>query len=114
MFLCFLLQCLNEGDIVIGKVAFKRPFGITVTLTMLEFGCKRDFTDLDIQVYILYIQVLYYSSSVEPVFSSQPILSSHPIILCGQPFKRGLIFDKLRLLLVISSFLTFKMIYTPC
>ena len=51
----FLLQCLNEGDIVIGKVAFKRPFGITVTLTMLEFGCKRDFTDLDIQVYILYI-----------------------------------------------------------
>ena len=55
VFLCFLLQCLNEGDIVIGKVAFKRPFGITVTLTMLEFGCKRDFTDLDIQVYILYI-----------------------------------------------------------
>ena len=54
MFLCFLLQCLNEGDIVIGKVAFKRPFGIIVTLTMLEFGCKRDFTDLDIQVYILY------------------------------------------------------------
>lgn len=44
-----LFDCLNEGDIVIGKVAFKRPFGITVTLTMLEFGCKRDFTDLDIQ-----------------------------------------------------------------
>lgn len=45
----WLFDCLNEGDIVIGKVAFKRPFGITVTLTMLEFGCKRDFTDLDIQ-----------------------------------------------------------------
>ena len=51
VFLCFLLQCVNEGDIVIGKVAFKRPFGIIVTLTMLEFGCKRDFTDLDIQVF---------------------------------------------------------------
>ena len=44
------MQCLKEGDIVIGKVAFKRQFGITVTLSMLEFGCNRDFTDLDIQV----------------------------------------------------------------
>ena len=45
------MQCLKEGDIVIGKVAFKRQFGITVTLSMLEFGCNRDFTDLDIQVH---------------------------------------------------------------
>ena len=34
-----------------GKVTYKRPFGIIVTLTMLESGCNRDFSDLDIQVY---------------------------------------------------------------
>ena len=45
-----LVQCLKEGDIVFGKVSYKRPFGIIVTLTMLEFGCNRDFTELDIQV----------------------------------------------------------------
>ena len=45
------LQCLKEGDIIIGKVTYKRPFGIIVTLTMLESGCNRDFSDLDIQVY---------------------------------------------------------------
>ncbi|KAJ7376950.1 Tetratricopeptide repeat protein 14 [Desmophyllum pertusum] len=44
-----LFKCLKEGDIVVGKVAFKRPFGIVMTLTMLEFGCNRDFTDLDMQ-----------------------------------------------------------------
>ena len=45
------LQCLKTGDIVIGRVSFKRPFGIIVTLAMLESGCNRDFTDLDIQVF---------------------------------------------------------------
>lgn len=44
-----LFNCLKEGDIVIGKVSYKRPFGIIITLTMLEFGCNRDFTELDIQ-----------------------------------------------------------------
>ncbi|XP_015748849.1 PREDICTED: tetratricopeptide repeat protein 14-like [Acropora digitifera] len=44
-----LFKCLKEGDIIIGKVSCKRPFGIIVTLTMLEYGCNRDFTDLDIQ-----------------------------------------------------------------
>ncbi|XP_078358249.1 uncharacterized protein LOC144643005 [Oculina patagonica] len=44
-----LFKCLKEGDIVVGRVAFKRPYCIIVTLTMLEFGCNRDFTDLDIQ-----------------------------------------------------------------
>ena len=47
------LQCLNVSDVVIGKVSSKRPFGIMVTLTLLEFGCNRDFTDLNIQVMLL-------------------------------------------------------------
>ena len=51
--MCPFLQCIKEGDIVVGKVAFKRPFCIIVTLTMLEFGCNRDFTDLDVQVHEL-------------------------------------------------------------
>jgi len=48
---------MKEGDIVVGKVAFKRPFCIIVTLKMLEFGCNRDFTDLDIQVHMYMCKV---------------------------------------------------------
>ena len=44
------IQVLSVGDIVIGEVVSKRPFGIFVKLKSLEFGVNRDFSDVDIQV----------------------------------------------------------------
>ena len=45
-----MLQVFQIGDIIIGEVVSKRPFGIFVKIRNLEFGVNRDFTDLDIQV----------------------------------------------------------------
>ena len=59
------LQCLSVGDIVIGRVASKRPFGIVVRLTLLEYGCNRDFTDLNIQVVPLSETCTFFNKHVE-------------------------------------------------
>lgn len=47
-------QVMKEGDIVLGEVVSKRPFGIFVKLTALEFSKTRDFTDTNLEVGTLY------------------------------------------------------------
>ncbi|XP_048585117.1 tetratricopeptide repeat protein 14 isoform X2 [Nematostella vectensis] len=46
---CQIFQLLDTGDIVLGEVSSKRPFGIFVELKGFEFGKTRDFTNTDIQ-----------------------------------------------------------------
>jgi exosome complex RNA-binding protein Csl4 len=43
-------QVLKVGDIILGKVAGKRPFGVFVRILSLVHGRNLDFNDIDIQV----------------------------------------------------------------
>ena len=54
MFLFVCSQVLKVGSIVLGEVVSKRPFGIFVKLTELEFGKNRDLSGLDIQVGMMF------------------------------------------------------------
>lgn len=44
-----MFQILKVGDIIVGKVVGKRPFGVFVSITSLIHGRNLDFIDIDIQ-----------------------------------------------------------------
>ena len=46
----FIDQVLKLGDIVLGKVVGKRPFGVFVRIYSLVHGRNLDFHNIDIQV----------------------------------------------------------------
>lgn len=46
----FCHQLLNVGNIIVGKVVGKRPFGVFVKILSLVHGRNIDFSNVDIQV----------------------------------------------------------------
>ena len=45
---------MKEGDVVIGKITAKKPFGLFIKLVDLEYSKSRDFSETNIQVLINY------------------------------------------------------------